>query len=601
MLGRDLFRVSTERDMKILGISLGHDSNFSLVVDGKIVSAMEAERYFRQKRYKLSAQTLEPGKFPSTYQYTDIEDLKLFLKQVKKEWGSEFDAVAVQNQGRKDEHENLITLLKQEGFSFKEAHNINHHLSHASLSYFTSPFSDSLILSYDGIGNDGKTVFFEGNGNSLEYLKNVPTAFGQSYNNMGYIIGIKPEIEGTTSGKAMGLTSYGEVRESWVPYVRKYIHAYEKLPNLKIESLNTYGKAAQINSIHLEDIPELKKYLVKRTGLSGDLKEKIKIWLGMVSGYELKLPGAKDKDSQDLAATVQEVWTEEVIKLIKENRGTHKNLCVVGGCALNGTTNYQIEKSELFDRVHFIPNPSDCGLSGGAALYVYYVLNKNEFKGSEEFFSPYLGSDAYDLADLNKLKEKYPHKDIAESEMPKVLAGLIKQDLILGYISGGYEVGPRALGHRSILCNPLNPNMRDILNDKVKHREWYRPFAPIVAEEDAEKYFTNTAPVPYMSVICYTRPEYREKLPSITHVDGSARIQTVNPSQNPSLYATLKEFERLSGMPIILNTSYNPAGEPILNFCEVGLSMLDNTDMDLVIIENTIFSTHAKKSLLEAL
>lgn len=587
--------------MKILGISLGHDSNFSLAVDGRITAAMEAERYFRQKRYKLSAQTLSPGKVSSTYQYTDIEDLKMFLNQVKKEWGAEFDAVAVQNQGRKDEYDNLITLLRQEGFAFKESHQINHHLSHAALSYFTSPFSEALILSYDGIGNDGKTVFFEGRGHKLEYSANIPIAFGQSYNNMGYIIGIKPEIEGTTSGKAMGLTSYGEVRESWIPYVRRYIRDFQKLPNLKIEGLNTYGKAAQINSIHLEDIPELKKYLVDRATQPTQWKEKLKVWLGLQSSQELRLPGPKDKDSQDLAATVQHVWTEEVINLIKENQKGHKHLCVVGGCALNGTTNYQIEKSGLFEQVHFIPNPSDCGLSGGAALYVYYSLHQNPFNGSPTYFSPYLGSRPYDESKLEELKQRYPHKEIKKGEMPRVLAQLIKQDLIIGYIGGGYEVGPRALGHRSILCNPLNPKMRDILNDKVKHREWYRPFAPIVSEEDSQKYFTNTAPVPYMSVICYTRPEFREKLPSITHIDGSARIQTVNKEQNPFIYETLKEFEKLSGMPIILNTSYNPAGEPILNFCEVGLSMLDNTDMDLVITENTIFSNKLKDQLLENL
>jgi carbamoyltransferase len=587
--------------MKILGISLGHDSNFSLVEDGVIASVMEAERYFRQKRYKLSAQTLEPGKVNSTYQYTDIADLKLFLSQVKKEWGSLFDAVAIQNQGRKEEYQNLLTLLKQEGFDFKESHHINHHLSHAALSYFTSPFSESLILSYDGIGNDGKTVFFQGRGNSLEYAKDIPIAFGQSYNNMGYVIGIKPEIEGTTSGKAMGLTSYGEVRESWIPFVRRYILEYQKLPNLPVEGLNTYGKATQINSLHLNDIPELKKYLVSKIAQPSGWKNKLKIFLGMLSRYELRLPGPKDKDSQDLAATIQHVWTEEVIKLLKENKNGNANLCVVGGCALNGTTNYQIEQSGLFEKVHFIPNPSDCGLSGGAALYVYYCHYKNEFNGSGRYFSPYLGSPAYDLTKLSELRKKYPHKEIGAEKMPSVLAKLISQDLIIGYIGGGYEIGPRALGHRSILCNPLNPDMRDILNDKVKHREWFRPFAPIVTEEDSHKYFTNTAPVPYMSVICYTRPKFREKLPSITHVDGSARIQTVNPSQNPFIHSTLKEFEKLSGMPIILNTSYNPAGEPILNFCEVGLKMLDDTDMDLVIIENTVFSSHAKESLLQAL
>ncbi len=587
--------------MKILGISLGHDSNFALIEDGKIVAAMEAERFFRQKRYKLSAEHLEAGKFPSTYQNTDIEDLKMFLDVIKSEWGSAFDAVAVQNQGRVQEYENLLIVLKEKGITFNESHQINHHLSHAALSYFTSPFKKALILSYDGIGNDGKTVFFEARDNKLTYKKNVPIAFGQSYNNAGYICGIKPEIEGTTSGKLMGLTSYGTVQESWLPYVRKYIRDYKKAPNIPIEGLNTYGKAVQINSIHLDQIPELKKYLIERKYAYTGWKNRLKIFLGQESNYELRLPGAKDKDAQNLAATVQHAWTEEVLKLIKEEQGGHENLCIVGGCALNGTTNYEIERSAMFKTCHFVPNPSDCGLSSGAALYAYYSVYNHEFNGSQEFFSPYLGSAPFDMDRMEEMKQKYPHKEVLRDDMPKVLAKLVARDLIVGYIAGKYEVGPRALGNRSIICNPLNPNMREILNDKVKHREWYRPFAPMVCEEDAPTYFTNTAPVPYMSVICDTRPEYREKLPSITHVDGSARIQTINPNQNPLIYKALKEFEKLKGMPIFLNTSYNPAGEPILNFISVGMEMLDTTDMDLVIVENVVFSSNAKKSLLEAI
>ena len=136
---------------------------------------------------------------------------------------------------------------------------------------------------------------------------------------------------------------------------------------------------------------------------------------------------------------------------------------------------------------------------------------------------------------------------------------------MVGVIRGRYEVGPRALGNRSILCNPLNKDMKDIVNRKVKHREWYRPFAPIAAAERATDYFTNIAEIPYMSVICYTRPEYQEQLPSITHVDGSCRLQTLSKDQHPFMHHTLMEFEKLSGMPIMLNTSFNPGGEPILN------------------------------------
>ncbi len=584
--------------MKIMGISLGHDSNLSLIEDGRITAVMEAERYFRQKRYKLSAEHPEGGKFASTFQYTDIEDLKLFLNFVKRDWGSEFDAVAVQNQGRKNEFENLKVLLNEVGIKYKIIHHINHHLSHAALSYFTSPFSEALVLSYDGIGNDGRTVFFKAKGNKLDYLANIPIAFGQSYNNLGYVIGIKPEIEGTTSGKTMGLTSYGKVRKDWLPYAFKYVRSYRKLPVAKFEGLQERGLGHRINDIGLRDIPELRKYIMPR---KYPFEKNWRLWFGMIKNTELRLPGPEHKDSQDLAATVQEAWTEKVMGLIKKHKETYRNFCVVGGCALNGTTNYVIEKSGLLEKTHFIPNPSDCGLSCGAALYVYYCIANNSFSGSKDYYSPYLGSEPFDLDKLEELKMKYHHKKISEADMPEVLAKLVAKDLIVGVIRGRYEVGPRALGNRSILCNPLNPGMREILNDKVKRREWYRPFAPIVTEEDSQKYFTNTAPVPYMSVICDTRDEYRDKLPSITHVDGSARIQTVSASQNPFIYSTLKEFEKLKGMPIMLNTSFNPAGEPILNFCAVGLEMLDKTDLDLVIIENIVFSSNVKSHFLEAI
>ncbi len=587
--------------MKILGISLGHDSNFALIEDGMITGMIEAERYFRQKRYKLSAQTLASGKYNNTYQYTDIEDLKTFLDTIKKEWGNSFDAIALQNQGRKEEFENLKIILNERGISFKESFHIDHHLSHASLSYFTSPFSKSLVLSFDGIGNDGKTVFFGADNNRLDYLANIPIAFGQSYSNLGYVIGIKPEIDGSTSGKVMGLTSYGTVKTDWIPYVTKYVLNYQKYKSDEIEGLRTYGKGHRMNTVGLRDIPDLKKYLKKTELKPQTFKDRVKFAIGLIGKYELFIGDPQNKDAQDLAATVQQVWTDEVLRLISKNKGDYKNVCVVGGCALNGTTNYEIEKSGMFEKVHFIPNPSDCGLSAGAGLYVYYSIKNNRFSGNTAYYSPYLGSLPFDIDKLEEFKKLYPSKEIPAEQAPTVLAKLVSKDLIVGVIRGRYEVGPRALGNRSIICNPLNKDMRDILNDKVKHREWYRPFAPMVTEEDSQKYFTNTAPVPYMSVICDTKDEYKEKLPSITHVDGTARIQTVNPNQNPFMHKALKEFEKITGMPIFLNTSFNPAGEPILNFCEAGLKMLDTTDLDLVIVENTVFSSNDKRHLLETI
>lgn len=584
----------------VLGVTLGHDTSFSHIVDGKVVSVMEAERYFRQKRYKLHCITLEPGKHPSGYQEVSLEDMELFLSNVAKEWGIKFDALAVQNQGRVGEFNNFKSILEKAGFKFGSTHHVDHHLSHAALAYYTSPYDDALVLSYDGEGNDGQTLIFKANGKGLKYVHNNPTRFGQSYNNMGYIVGVKPEVEGTTSGKAMGLTAYGDVIDEWKPFAREYVQKYVKAAPRQIDGLNKYGKAHHINAIGLRDIPDLAKFLMPDEDDAAGIKGAVKKMIGAQKQI-LRLPGPEDKIAQSLARTVQTVWTEEVIELLKPYFGESKNLCVVGGCALNGITNYEIQQLGVFESTYFVPNPSDCGLSAGAALYVYWNKGENgDFKGYGEYFSPYLGSEVFDKNNLPMLKGKYPFVELESAQVPAILAKLVYTDYMVGVIRGRYEIGPRALGNRSILCNPLNKDMKDIVNRKVKHREWYRPFAPIAAAERAKDYFTNTVDIPYMSVICYTRPEYREQLPSITHVDGSSRLQTLSQDQHPFMHQTLMEFEKLSGMPIMLNTSFNPGGEPILNYYAVGLEMLNSTELDFVLIENTLFCKPGREEIFSS-
>lgn len=585
----------------ILGVSLGHDTSFAHIVNGKVVAVMEAERYFRQKRYKLHCLTMEPGKHISGYQYVSLDDIELFLGMVAKEWGTSFDALAVQNQGRVEEFKNFQQILGKLGFKFGSVHHVDHHLSHAALAFFSSPFKDALVLSYDGEGNDGQTIIFGAKGNKIEYLHNDPVRYGQSYNNMGYIVGIKPEVEGTTSGKVMGLTAYGEPVQDWLPYARDYIKKYVKATPRQIEGLNNYGKAHRVNDIGVRDIPDLKKFLVPEDEKNTGLKAAVKKATG-IKNTVLRLNGPEDKTAQNFAATVQAAWTESVIDLLKPYFGKYENLCVVGGCALNGVTNYEIQQLGVFKATHFVPNPSDCGLSAGAALYVYWNSGGNgTFDGYGEYFSPYLGSEVFDKNDLPALRTQYPNLDLDSELVATILAKLVHLDYMVGVIRGRYEVGPRALGNRSILCNPLNKDMKDIVNKKVKHREWYRPFAPIAISERAADYFTNTSDIPYMSVICYTKPEYQEVLPSITHVDGSSRLQTVGQDAHPFMHRTLKEFEKLTGMPIMLNTSFNPGGEPILNYYAVGLEMLKSTELDFVLIENTLFCKPGREDLFRTI
>lgn len=586
--------------MRILGVTLGHDTSFALVVDGSLEGVLEAERYFRQKRYKLHCISMEPGKHPSGYQYYDVDELRQFLAVIKNTWGSDYDAVAVQNQGRTDEYENYLALLKEAGIEFKSSYSVDHHLSHAALAFYTSPFTESLVLSYDGQGNDGYSIVFKADSrNGLEYLKNDEVQYGRNYSNLGFMIGVKPEICGTTSGKVMGLAAYGELREDWLPYAKDYVVKYRKFEQAPVEGLKQFGKGHRINSVALHDIPELSGFvtMVDPPPARGLLNKLKAVGRGQIK--ELRIPDIDNPLSMSLARTVQAAWTKEVIELLRPFREKSKNLCIVGGCALNGITNYVIQEEGMFEHTHMVPNPSDCGLSAGAALYVNYHYGEQEFSGYGKYFSPYLGVEPFDKADLPDLKKKYPNVELDPEETPRKVAALISKDLIVGVIRGRYEIGPRALGNRSILCNPVNRNMRDILNSKVKHREWYRPFAPMCTAEDASKFFTNTEDIPYMSVICYTRDEYKEALPSITHVDGSARLQTVTPEQNEFIHATLREFGKISGYPIILNTSFNPRGEPILNYCHVALEMLDSTDMDLVLIENTLFCKKGNEHLLE--
>jgi carbamoyltransferase len=400
----------------------------------------------------------------------------------------------------------------------------------------------------------------------------------------------------------MGLAAYGELREDWLPLASEYVTRYAKLAPRQIEGLDNYGKAHRINSIALDRISDLQPFVQPAAAEApAGWRARLGAWARATPDAELLLPGADHHLAQALAHTVQHAWTEQVLELLSRFRNISRNVCIVGGCALNGITNYAVEQSGLFERAHFVPNPTDCGLSAGAALHAFYSLSGASFDGAPEPFSAYLGSEPFDADQLPGFKAQFPHRVIegGDEAVAATLASLIHADQIVGVVRGRYEVGPRALGNRSILCNPLNADMRQVLNDKVKHREWYRPFAPVVAAEDAPTYFTNTADIPYMSVICFTRPEYRAMLPSITHVDGSARVQTVRQAQHPFLHATLKAFERAAGVPVLLNTSFNPGGEPILNYYGVALDMLTNTGLDLVLFDNVLFAKPTEAERLQ--
>ena len=531
------------------------------------------------------------------------------------------------------EFERVKKILNKYSVKFKDIIIANHHLSHACGAFFTSNFNKALILSYDGSGNDGKTILFHGEGNKVSYLKKFNIWFGSTYNNMGYILNVRPEINKLTSGKIMGLAGHGNVRKEWIPNLKEHILRYEPRRPKLIKGPTSFGKDFLINSDNLDTIPELKPYLVPtpfwvNIGIKlfkklyklrdfflkiiNRILSKMKIpstWINYIDYFKnilkkkfdsiyvfienrkgyVQFEGIESQDAKDLICTFQVVWTDLILKLLEPYSRKYKKLCLTGGCALNGITNYAILNKWGWENVHLIPNPSDCGLSIGIALMIYWEKFRKEFQGYNEYLDPYLGFELFDKDKLELFKEKYPHRLIDNLNYLPLLADLINRGKIVGFIQGKAEIGPRALGNRSILCNPIISDMKKILNSKVKHREWYRPFAPVCTFKDSNKYFTVDGEINYMSVICYTKDEFKDVLTSITHVDGSARLQTITRDKNPVFYALLKEFEKLSGYPILLNTSLNPRGQPILNYIQIGIDMIYNTDMDYLAYNNVIF------------
>lgn len=427
-----------------------------------------------------------------------------------------------------------------------------HHMCHASSTFYQSPFNNAIIISFDG-GGDGEFfniyVAHSRKEGPLELFK-AKVDLGFAYMVFGdYIKEIRKEhnlSDGNLvySGKLMGLCGYGSPVEAWSEPMKKF-------------------------------------YLSKPDG--NDYKEKLNIlWNEIGVNIQERVGdqgGVSGKVAYDLAATSQKAFEDIFFDLVTEHIEKYPDypICVTGGCALNVLLNTKIKKK--FNRKVFVaPNSNDCGISTGSMLFY--------LKPEKPVNLMYAGLKPLDLDSFFHYfyQESYRMKILPISELPKKLF----DGKIIGVIRGGAEHGPRALGNRSILCNPAVKDMKNTLNSKVKHREWYRPFAPVVKIEDANKYFDVLEESPYMSFAFDVRSEWRERLDSITHVDGTARVQTLREEHNPWLYNLITEFEKLSGHGVLLNTSFNVNGMPILSTVKEAFQVLANTQLDGIVVEDLL-------------
>jgi carbamoyltransferase len=599
----------------ILGISaFYHDSAAALIVDGKIISAVQEERFSRKKhdsRYPFNA--IEYILKESKLNINVIDHIVFFEKPFLKFERLLETYMAFAPKGFKSfslsmpiwlreklfQKKFLFEKLKQHDENFNNIKKIKfseHHYSHAASAFYPSPFKDAIILTLDGVGEWATTTVAVGSGNKLQILKEIhfPHSIGLLYSAFTYYAGFK-----VNSGeyKLMGLAPYGK------PVFKDLI--LDNLLDLKADG------SFKLNM----------KYFNYATGLT------------MTSNKFSKLFGNPVRDSKkdllnefhmNIAASIQAVTEEIVLRLTKNISKEYKikNLCLAGGVALNCVANGKILKEKIFENIWIQPAAGDAGGSLGAALaYWHHELQmpRNEYK--DQMKGSYLGPKFENNLIESKLKNlKANFKKQNSSDITSITAKELSKEKTVGWFQGRMEFGPRALGGRSILADPRSEKMQKELNLKIKFRESFRPFAPSILREDVSDWFELDNDSPYMLLVADIKKEKqikmkksdeilfgieklnvkRSSIPAITHVDYSARIQTVHEETNPKYYQLIKEFKKITGCPVLVNTSFNVRGEPIVCSVEDAFNCFMGTNLDILVIEDFIlFKEDQEKSLVK--
>ena len=512
----------------LVSIFAGHDANISFYnAKTNKYYTIEIERLVQKRYFRLHVDN-DPQ-----YQKEILEQCRDIAES---EWGIEndYEAVLISSDG-------FVQTDPREIFNTEQIKTVaRHHETHAAATFYQSPFKEALIVSYDGGGDDGHFNVYSANNMGVRFLNRIDSDFGGGYLLCGSLVrevGEKSRHQLALAGKLMGLCGYGKVIPEFVPAFEEFFfdRDYEKLSNWT-------------------NLP---------------LKNVKKPWKDPLTNWAFE-----GQYAYDIAATAQEGFENAFFEVL-DRYDPNIPLCLCGGAALNVLVNEKIK--EKYDRPLYVPpNPHDGGLSLGH-LFMYR-------EPTERVDITYSGLPLLDRNKLPEYIEKYNAKKVNKKE----IAEIIKDGKIIGLVYGDSEVGPRALGNRSIVCDPNIADMKDILNSKVKFREWYRPFAPFCKKEDAHKYFDspNFDNLEYMS---YAPKVKVDTLPSITHVDGTARLQTVTEESHSHFYELLTEFGKISETNVLLNTSFNIRGYPILSTIKDALYALENTEMDYVVIEDYLF------------
>ena len=602
--------------MYILGISaFYHDSAACLLKDGKIIAAAQEERFTRKKhdlafpknaiQYCIKEANIEASDLSNIVFYekpfVKFERLlETYLAFAPKGFKSFIKAMPIWIKEKLFQKTNIVNELNtilgddvewRDRLLFSE-----HHLSHAASAFYPSPFESAAILTLDGVGEWTTTSYALGNGSELKVLKEIhfPHSLGLLYSAFTYYTGFR-----VNSGeyKVMGLAPYGE----------------PKYANLIKENLIDI---AEDGSFQLD-----MSYFDYATGLTMTNKKFDLLFGGPPRESEAELT----QREMDLAASIQKV-TEEIVVLIGRsiaNETNEKNLCLAGGVALNCVANGILLREKIFENIWIQPAAGDAGGALGAALSIWYQHLSNERKlplARDGMQGSYLGPEftdeeiEFDLKKYGAVYKKYDETGIINS-----VAELLADEKAIGWMQGRMEFGPRALGGRSIIADPRSHKMQKQLNLKVKYRESFRPFAPSVLNEDVSEWFDHSTESPYMLLVADVREDKRRKMtsdeealfgidklnvprssvPAITHVDYSARIQTVHADTNPRYHAVISKFKEKTNCPIVVNTSFNVRGEPIVCTPKDAFKCFMGTEMDVLAVGNFLLLKEEQDSSLK--
>jgi carbamoyltransferase len=595
--------------MNVLGISaFYHDSAACLVQDGTLLAAAQEERFTRKKhdhrfptraiKYCLKEAGLT-GKDLDLVAFYDKPFLKFeriletYMQYAPRGLASFIKAMPLWLKQKLWIKDQIRTALGYEGeILFPE-----HHQSHAASAFFASPFPDAAFITMDGVGEWTTTSWGEGHGNKIQIKQEIPFphSLGLLYSAFTYYTGFR-----VNSGeyKVMGLAPYGEPR-------------YKSLILDKIMHLQEDG------SFHLD-----MSYFNYAAGLTMTGPKFHDLFGGPPREPESELT----QREMDLARSVQEVTEEVVLAMgrhVRKETGL-ANVCLAGGVALNCVANGVLLRSGVFDDLWIQPAAGDAGGALGAALFAWHqVLDQpRQADGVTDFQrGSYLGP-AFTQEQIGAFFERhgYPYQRLDDGQIAPTVAALLTEEKVVGWHQGRMEFGPRALGSRSIVGDARSPKMQEVMNLKIKYRESFRPFAPSVINEKAPEVFDIDRGSPYMLLVADVRKErqkpmteaekdffglqklyvVRSDVPAITHVDYSARLQTVHADTNPLYHAMISEFDRLTGCPVIINTSFNVRGEPIVCTPEDAYRCFMRTEMDALVVGNFLLHKAEQPALEEA-